>query len=160
MASMVGGLDLHRRQITFEIADTDSGEVWRGKLWQPDRQRLRRWLTQDVAARAKGQVELAVEGCTGWRFVVEEIIARAMWRIWPSRPRRWRRGAASGEPRRTAATRVCYASCYRMAICPRAGSRRRSSWSGGNGFACTRRWSISAPSGWPAFTPSAKVRIA
>lgn len=75
MASMVGGLDLHRRQITFEIADTDSGEVWRGKLWQPDRQRLRRWLTQDVAARASGPVELAVEGCTGWRFVVEEIIA-------------------------------------------------------------------------------------
>lgn len=76
MASMVGGLDLHRRQITFDIADAATGEVWRGKLWQPDRQRFRRWLTQEVAARAKGgAVELAVEGCTGWRFVVEEITA-------------------------------------------------------------------------------------
>jgi transposase len=74
--SMVGGLDLHRRQITFDIADTASGEVWRGRLWQPDRQRFRRWLAQDVAARADGApVELAVEGCTGWRFVVEEIAA-------------------------------------------------------------------------------------
>jgi transposase len=76
MASMVGGLDLHRRQITFELADVESGELWRGKLWQPDRQRFRRWLDQEVAARAKGApVELAVEGCTGWRFVVEEITA-------------------------------------------------------------------------------------
>ncbi len=68
MASMVGGLDLHRRQITFELADVASGELWRGKLWQPDRQRFRRWLDQEVAARARGgRVELAVEGCTGWR---------------------------------------------------------------------------------------------
>jgi transposase len=74
--SMVGGLDLHRRQITFDVADRGTGEVWRGKLWQPDRQRLRRWLTQDVAARAHGEaVDLAVEGCTGWRYVVEEICA-------------------------------------------------------------------------------------
>ena len=76
MSSMVGGLDLHRAQITFEIADTVSGEIWRGRLWNPDRQRVRRWLTQEVAGRADGdQVELAVEGCTGWRFVVEEITA-------------------------------------------------------------------------------------
>jgi transposase len=74
--SMLGGLDIHRRQITFDIVETESGEVWRGKLWQPDRQRFRRWLAQEVAARANGgPVELAVEGCTGWRFVVEEITA-------------------------------------------------------------------------------------
>jgi hypothetical protein len=52
VAGMVGGLDLRRRQITFELADTESGEVWRGKLWQPDRQRVRRWLREQVAARA------------------------------------------------------------------------------------------------------------
>lgn len=76
MTSMVGGLDLHRRQITYELVDRATGEIWRGRLWQPDRQRVRRWLAQDVATRAKGgSVELAVEGCTGWRFVVEEITA-------------------------------------------------------------------------------------
>jgi len=45
-------------------------------LWQPDRQRFRRWLGTEVAARSRGaSVALAVEGCTGWRCVVEEISA-------------------------------------------------------------------------------------
>jgi transposase len=74
--SMVCGLDLHREQITFDALEMDSGEVWRGRLWQPDRERFRYWLRHDVALRAKGQaVALAVEGCTGWRYVVEEIVA-------------------------------------------------------------------------------------
>src|ERR671918_1398531 len=74
--SMVCGLDLHRQQITFDAMDTASGEVWRGRVWQPDRDRVRRWLRHDVARRANGQpVALAVEGCTGWRYVVEEITA-------------------------------------------------------------------------------------
>ena len=52
------------------------GEVWRGRVWQPDRERFRRWLRDDVAGRADGQpVAMAVEGCTGWRYVVEEIVA-------------------------------------------------------------------------------------
>ena len=42
--SMVCGLDLHRGQITFDALEVDSGEVWRGRLWQPDRERFRRWL--------------------------------------------------------------------------------------------------------------------
>jgi transposase len=74
--SIVCGLDLHRRQITFDVLDSVSGEVWRGRLWQPDRERLRRWLCRDVAGRANGEpVAMAVEGCTGWRYVVEEIVA-------------------------------------------------------------------------------------
>ena len=74
--SMVCGLDLHRQQITFDAVETESGEVWRGRVWQPDRERFRRWLRHDVAQRAGGQpVAVAVEGCTGWRYVVEEIVA-------------------------------------------------------------------------------------
>jgi transposase len=74
--SMVGGLDLHRAQITYDVLNVDSGEVWRGRLWQPDRQRFRRWLETEVATRSRGEsVALAVEGCTGWRYVVEEISA-------------------------------------------------------------------------------------
>jgi transposase len=71
--AMVCGLDLHRRQITFDTVEVESGEEWRGRLWQPDGARLRRWLREDVAHRANGEVALAVEGCTGWRYVVEEI---------------------------------------------------------------------------------------
>jgi hypothetical protein len=44
--------------------------------WQPDRDRFRRWLREDVTRRANGQpVALAVEGCTGWRYVVDEIVS-------------------------------------------------------------------------------------
>jgi transposase len=45
-------------------------------LWQPDRARFRDWLRTDVAARAGGgRVAVAVEGCTGWRYVAEEVAA-------------------------------------------------------------------------------------
>ena len=74
--SMVCGLDLHRQQITFDALVLESGESWRGRVWQPDRERFRRWLRDDVTPRAQGgPVALAVEGCTGWRYVVEEITA-------------------------------------------------------------------------------------
>jgi len=74
--SMVGGLDLHRGQITFDVAATDTGEVWRGRVGQPTRARFRRWLEEELVPRAGGEpVALAVEGCTGWRYVVEEITA-------------------------------------------------------------------------------------
>src|ERR687897_333717 len=74
--AMVCGLDLHRRQITFDALEVDSGEEWRGGVWQPDRDRFRRWLREDMTRRANGEpVALAVEGCTGWRYVVEEIEA-------------------------------------------------------------------------------------
>ena len=74
--AMVCGLDLHRRQITFDAFEVDSGVEWRGRVWQPDRDRVRRWLRSDLTRRAGGgPVALAVEGCTGWRYVVEEIEA-------------------------------------------------------------------------------------
>ena len=73
---MVCGLDLHRGQITFDALEVESGETWRGRLWEPDRARFRRWLTEELAPRARGgSVAVAVEGCTGWRYVAEEIAA-------------------------------------------------------------------------------------
>jgi transposase len=74
--SMVCGLDLHRGQITFDALDVETDETWRGRIWSPDRARFRRWLTEELAARAEdGKVAIAVEGCNGWRYVVEEIVA-------------------------------------------------------------------------------------
>jgi transposase len=73
---MVCGIDLHRQQVTFDAVEVESGEVWRGRIWQPDRGRFRCWLRDDVTPRAHGdRVSFAVEGCTGWRYVVEEITA-------------------------------------------------------------------------------------
>jgi transposase len=75
--SIVCGLDLRRAQITFDAVVCETGEHWRGRIFSPDRDRFRRWLRHDLGARADGggPVELAVEGCTGWRYVVEEIRA-------------------------------------------------------------------------------------
>jgi transposase len=68
--SIVGGLDIHRRQITFDYLDTTTGEVVRGKVAPADREHLRTWLARFAG---RDDVAFAVEGCTGWRFVVEEL---------------------------------------------------------------------------------------
>src|SRR6266480_888084 len=40
---IVGGLDIHREQITFDYLDTVTGEVKRGQIAPPDRAHLRGW---------------------------------------------------------------------------------------------------------------------
>ena len=69
---IVGGLDIHRKQITFGYLDTVTGQVCRGQISPADREHLRAWL-----ARFNGceDVAFAVEGCTGWRYVAEELAA-------------------------------------------------------------------------------------
>lgn len=71
---IVGGLDIHRKQITFDCLDTETGELRRGRIVPADRAHLADWLARHVAGRAG--VHLAFEGCTGWRYVAEEL-ARA-----------------------------------------------------------------------------------
>jgi transposase len=68
--SVVGGMDIHRAQLTFDYVDLDSGEAVRGRIAPADRDHLRRWC-QRFAGRSG--VALALEGCTGWRYVVEEL---------------------------------------------------------------------------------------
>ena len=67
--SIVGGLDVHRAQITYDYLDVDTGEVEAGRIVPATRLVLRDWL-----ARFDGlEAGFATEGCTGWRFVVEEL---------------------------------------------------------------------------------------
>jgi hypothetical protein len=63
---IVGGLDIHRKQITFDYVDTVTGQ-WRcGQIGHSDRAaRLRAWLRRSFAGR--DDVAFAVEACTGWR---------------------------------------------------------------------------------------------
>jgi len=70
--SIVGAFDVHRRQLTFDYLDTVTGEVKRGRVVPADREHLRAWL-----GRVPGcdDVHFALEGCTGWRYVVEELAA-------------------------------------------------------------------------------------
>ena len=68
--AIVGGFDIHRRQVTFDYLDTSTGQVRRGRIDPACRQTLRAWLERFAG---RGDVTFAVEGCTGWRFVVEEL---------------------------------------------------------------------------------------
>lgn len=66
---IVGGFDVHRSQITFDWVDPDTGESARGRVTPATRSQLRCWLE-----RFEGREALfALEGMTGWRFVVEEL---------------------------------------------------------------------------------------
>jgi len=67
--AIVGGLDIHRRQITFDILDTATGETRRGQLSPATRLELRAWLEQ-FHPQPGG---FALEATTGWRFVAEEL---------------------------------------------------------------------------------------
>lgn len=68
--SIVGGFDVHRNQITFDYLDTETGEVRTGKIRPATREAVRAFLEPFVGL---DDVAFAVEGCTGWRFVVEEL---------------------------------------------------------------------------------------
>ena len=158
--SMVFGLDLHRQQITFDGLDVESGQVWKGRVWQPDRERFRRWLERDVADRANGQpVALAVEGCTGWRYVVEEITAAGLEAHLAEPADTQAARGRNGGRRRIVPTRRCCASCCSVAICPSRGSRRQRCWSGANGCGSTSRWSINARCGPSGSMPSCSSTV-
>src|SRR6266568_2095693 len=66
---IVVALDVHRNQITYKLLDRDTGEVRRGRVAPAARVDVRAWLEQFAGCEA----EFALEGTTGWRFIVEEI---------------------------------------------------------------------------------------
>ena len=68
--SIVGGFDIHRKQITFDYLEVETGQVWCGQIAPADRAQLAGWLERFAG---RGDVEFAVEGCTGWRYVAEEL---------------------------------------------------------------------------------------
>ena len=67
--TMVGGLDVHRQQITFDYVDNDGLVRW-GQIRPATRKTLRSWLAEHCP---DGDAEFALEGCTGWRYVAEEL---------------------------------------------------------------------------------------
>jgi transposase len=73
MPSIVGGLDIHRKQITFDYVDLDTGELQCGQIAPADREHFRSWLAGRFARPE--DVAFAVEACTGWRYVAGELAA-------------------------------------------------------------------------------------
>jgi transposase len=62
--AIVAGFDVHRRQITFDALDAETGEVSRGRIAST------RAAVSDWVGRFPEQ---AVEACTGWLFVCEAL---------------------------------------------------------------------------------------
>ena len=70
--TIVGGVDIHRKQLTFDYLDTMTGEAQRGQVRPADRLHLRGWLARFAG---RDDVAFAMEGCTGWRYVAAELAA-------------------------------------------------------------------------------------
>jgi transposase len=69
--TIVMGLDQHRAQITYELVDTETGEVKGGRICPADRESVRAFLRRF----SHQHVEAVLEATTGWRFLVEELRA-------------------------------------------------------------------------------------
>jgi len=67
---IVGGLDIHRKQLTSGYLDTATGEVKRGQVAPADRAHLRAWLARFAGCE---DVTFALERCTGWRYVAASL---------------------------------------------------------------------------------------
>ena len=68
---IVGGIDIHRAQLTYDYVDLSTGEVQTGRVTPAHRGQLRHWLERFDGV---DDVAFALEGCTGWRYVVEELV--------------------------------------------------------------------------------------
>jgi transposase len=125
---IVGGLDIHRKQLTFDYLDTATGGVKRGQISPADRAHLRAWLARFAG---RDDVAFALEGCTGWRYVAGELAGAGV-------------AAHVAEPadtafargrKRHAKTGKTDSRLLRELLaeggCRSAGSRRRSSWNAG-----------------------------
>ena len=125
---IAGGLDIHRKQLTFDYLDTVTGEVRRGQFAPADREHLRAWLARFAG---RDDVACAMEGCTGWRYVAEDLAAAGIAAHVGERPAPPPPAAASGTPRPARPIRGTCGRCWPRAGCRSAGSRRRRSWSSG-----------------------------
>jgi hypothetical protein len=81
--AIVGGLDVHRQQITFDYLDTDTGQVSTGQIPGADR----RQLAPGCVAGSPISISTAVSpvvrssrsrGVRGWRYVAEELTSAGM----------------------------------------------------------------------------------
>jgi transposase len=68
--AIVAGFDVHRRQITFDALETETGEIWRGRIDATPAAVLG-WVERFAGRR----VDVAVEACTGWLFVCDALVA-------------------------------------------------------------------------------------
>ena len=124
--TIVGGFDVHRKQLTFDYMDSETGEVRSGQIRPATRKMLRNWLDEHCP---RGDAEFAVEGCTGWRYVVEELTAAGAVAHLADPPRPPDCGDRRNGPRAIALMLGCYARCCGKGGYPNRPSPQRRCWS-------------------------------
>jgi hypothetical protein len=129
--TIVGGLDIHRKQLTFDYLDTVTGRT-RGPGWRGS----------PAATTSRSRWRGAPAGGTSRRSWPRPASRRTS----PSRLTPRSPAAASGTPRPAGPTRGTCGSCWPRAGCRSAGSRRRTSWSAGR---CWRPTTTCGPSTQP-----------
>ena len=115
---IVGGLDIHRKQITFDYLDTVTGEVRRGQIAPADRAHVRAWLARFAAA---GRRRSRWRGAPGGGMSPRSWPRPGSPRTSASRPTPLRCAAASGTPRPTRPTPGTCGRCWPREGCPNAG---------------------------------------
>jgi transposase len=140
--SIVGGLDLHRKQLTFDYADRATGELTRAQIAPADRRHLALWLP--VCPMWSSRWRAARGGSTWWK----SCAALEWWRTWPSRPTPLPRGVVGSGPKPTGRTRSCCVSCSTAAGARSVGSHRSWCWSPGRCWGFTTTCAASTPAGW------------
>src|SRR5688500_15337977 len=68
--AILAGFDLHRRQITFDAFDGETGELTRGRI-DATPAAVARWVERFDGR----EVHVAVGACTGWLFVCDALVA-------------------------------------------------------------------------------------
>jgi hypothetical protein len=76
--AIVGGLDIHRRQITYDYLDTTTGETCRGQLSPATRLELRAWCYRRDCLRTwgRGTASLIWDGLVGVGRMRESVNKR------------------------------------------------------------------------------------
>ena len=152
---IVGGLDIHRKQITFDYLDTATGEVRRGQIAPAGTVSIwpRGWRAGSPART-----------CTSrWRGAPGGGMWRRSWPR-PGSPRMSRGGApprcgaVSGTPRRIRPIPGTCGSCWPTGGCPSAGSRPRTSWNAGRCWRPTTTCGSSTPPGPSGSTRRCSIR--
>ena len=152
---IVGGLDIHRKQLTFDYLDTIAGRCGAGRSARRTARILRAWLGGGSPARGVASRWRGAPGGGTW-------------------PRSWPRPGSprtSAEPADTAALRgrkrhaktdKTDSRHLRVLLaeggCRNAGSRRRTSWNAGRCSSCITTCGPSTPPGCSASTRCCSTR--
>ena len=161
--SIVGGVDIHRKQLTFDYVERETGRWERGRVAPADREHLAKWL---VRFDGVGDVQFAMEGCTGWRYVAEEMRAAGViahlaepadTAALRGRKRRAKTDRADSRHLRQLLADGRLPECY---IPPYAVLEWRGCWSGGRCWSCITTCARSTPGGRSASRPPVSIRAA